>query len=88
MSIDKSELLEQELQCRGKLTDQCFTIRDISPPGSPASDVWINNFYPMRGLFVTVGGTAGPQRNQANVGSSDSRFPLPSSAQTRTQKIQ
>jgi len=31
-------------------------------------DIWTSKFYWMRGLLITTGGTAGPQRNYADVG--------------------
>src|SRR5690606_19439754 len=41
----------------------CVAFNDPNP-----SNLWNSEFYWMRGLFVTVGGLAGPQRVQATEG--------------------
>lgn len=67
--VDKDDALDPAKQCRGRQTElECYDIRPQSDPEASASQIWDNGFYRMRGLFVTVGGTAGPTRNQAAVG--------------------
>jgi len=65
--VSKDQTLNDGLQCRGPETAPvCYDINQ--PTGTGATDVWGSQFYKMKGLFVTDGGTAGPMRNTATVG--------------------
>ncbi len=59
---------DTDFQCRGDIGDEfCFVAHSPSPPGSPLGDVWANDYYAMRGLFITVGGLTGNQRTTAGI---------------------
>ena len=66
--VTASQVADPTLQCRGPATTPfCYTTNQ-PPTGTTASDVWSSLYYSMKGLLVTNGGTAGPQRDTATVG--------------------
>jgi hypothetical protein len=67
-NVNPDQVENTDLQCRGDQlsSNDCFTVNQ--PQGVTASDVWDTEFYSMKGLLVTLGGTAGPQRDLATVG--------------------
>jgi hypothetical protein len=66
--VTASQVADPTLQCRGPATTPfCYTTNQ-PPAGTTASDAWSSLFYSMKGLLVTNGGTAGPQRDTATVG--------------------
>jgi hypothetical protein len=65
--VGASQVADPTLQCRGPaISPVCYTINQPSA-GTTASDVWSTEFYSMKGLLITNGGTAGPQRDSATV---------------------
>ncbi len=66
--VTASQVADPTLQCRGPAnTPVCYTTNQ-PPTGTSASDVWGSLFYSMKGLMLTTGGAAGPQRDTVSVG--------------------
>lgn len=62
--VQADQVANADLQCRG---DTCYAANQ-PPTATDASSVWDADFYDMKGLLVTNGGTSGPQRDSAEVG--------------------